>query len=793
MTLIVVLGALAFTAPPAQAIPGDLYGPILNDGDWWNYTLSRSTSMPSQVGDYGLEFKDSRGWLRYEVDGTTSHMDNVAWVMKVTGVIHLTGDWHGVEDSGTASMDANVSGTEWRGINDLAYLGSTLSYNGGVEIATMEGPEYFNITLWENTTLSAPLRMMLFPVPVAQFPEEHHEVHVTVIHQTDLFARVREEAWEYNATYRGLADVQGEFLTFNNQHRFDVLGNITVDEETTPIDSSLYFETMPRKAVTVDLLLQTELVMYHVDQTTTKPDLLVAQNEFIASHPEPTEGIEVNFSLVVHNLGTNEVLDIQVQLWASFMQELPSQVNGTTIFSIPGQDSVRVHFNWSADEIGPWKFFVRADPFNTISEVRETNNEASMELEVVPFAPRANLFMEPGDTTLDPPSPLQNRTAVSITTSVHNEGPGDAYNVTVDWFLGRPGSGGIPIGGRETIEFIPAEESRSVSIFWVADVPGTQEIWAYVDQNNTVNESVETDNVGSVSLIIIASPSGGVDLVVARIGWFDTQDREVTQLPRGERSTIEVTIANQGPNNATRIHLSLYLDDETPAGLVGSHEGSIDAGTHDTWRVTWVVDGDNGPHNLIAKVLALGEVDADFDDNLRMLEMAVGPKTTPEPELLDVTLFPDANNLQPGQRIEVSGKVTRSSNGFEVMAAEVSVFFVGSGQPVVVTTNELGRYLAEIEAPNKPGTYRLEVQVAAGLSEGEDFVSITVEDNTINIDGGRDGDDSGKWFLFVIIIVIVLAVGMPLTYYFLLSQEAIQRRIRRVHEEIVEIVEEEKK
>jgi len=36
-------------------------------------------------------------------------------------------------------------------------------------------------------------------------------------------------------------------------------------------------------------------------------------------------------------------------------------------------------------------------------------------------------------------------------------------------------------------------------------------------------------------------------------------------------------------------------------------------------------------------------------------------------------------------------------------------------------------------------------------------------------------------------------VIMPLTYYILVSKAAIRRRVRHVHEEIVEIVEDEKK
>jgi hypothetical protein len=159
---------------------------------------------------------------------------------------------------------------------------------------------------------------------------------------------------------------------------------------------------------------------------------------------------------------------------------------------------------------------------------------------------------------------------------------------------------------------------------------------------------------------------------------------------------------------------------------------------------------------------------------------------------LDITLFPDKTILNPSEHIQVSGKVTFERTGFEVEGASVEVEFVGQAGNVTIITNELGRYLAEIEAPSKPGTYRLQVTVRKGIDLGDAFISISVADDT-PINNGNGGEDETNWLFFVVALVIVLAVGMPLTYYFLLSKEAIRRRYRRVHEEIIEIVEEDKK
>ena len=87
--------------------------------------------------------------------------------------------------------------------------------------------------------------------------------------------------------------------------------------------------------------------------------------------------------------------------------------------------------------------------------------------------------------------------------------------------------------------------------------------------------------------------------------------------------------------------------------------------------------------------------------------------------------------------------------------------------------------------------YRLQVTVALGRSEGDHSVSVTVQEQDSS-GGGGGGDDEGfSLTYFVVSVIIVLAVAMPVTYYVLVSKKALKMRVRRVHEEIVEIVDEE--
>jgi len=781
-----------FIALPVDGAAGDLVAPAYTDGDWWNYTVSGSIDLPSRADVYEVDFDKAQGWLRHEVDGTTSYLGKVAWIMKVTGSLYLTGSWIGNSEVGDTSMEAEVTGREWRSVEDLALLGSSTQYTGPLEIATMTGPLDFNMTIGENMTMDTPLRMLLFPVPIAQFPREEHTVTVTREFTTGDDMETLVEVWDYASTYRGLADIQGNSISYTGQNRFDIKGNVTVDEDRSAFEGSIYFENHPRKAITVDRVRNMEVVNYHISQAIIQPDLVVGEGGFNSTHYYPIEGTEINITGTVHNLGTRDVMDISIELWGSLNGEIASRQNHTRVHSIVSNDKVIVHFNWIAEEIGEWELSLRVDPANTVTEAREDNNIVSMTVLVVPFSPRPNLVVEDGGITLDPPSPVHNRTTVTITVTITNTGEGVAENVTVDFYLGQPGAGGEQISLRESILFIPSQESRTAWTNWAVEQPGSQEIWLYIDQNNTVNETVETDNLGRVPVIVIASPEGGVDLGVAYIKVLDPDRVESTPLPHGMRTTIQVIVTNQGPNDAERVHLSVYVDSETVGGLIGSREGAVNTGDPVTWELEWIVDREDGDHEIIAFVYAIGDVDTRFNDNTKSHRFTVGPRVIPQPEPLAVTVYPDANLLLPGQRVQVSGKVTFLRNGFEVPGATVSVWFNGQNQPDVVTTNESGRYMAELTVPSKPGSYRLMVSASLGNNEGETTFTVTVKDENVNNNGSGEEDDGIGVMYFGIILVIVLAIGMPLTYYFLMSKAAIDRRVRKVHEEILEIVDDNK-
>ena len=792
LAAVMLLGTLSLSPASSAVGPGDIIVPAYADGEWWNYSVEGPDYLPLHLGSYDVTFNRSSGNLKLEVRGTDARLGRLAWQFRVEGQLQLSGMWTGQSGGGLTGMSAEVSGWEWRSVEDLSLLASTRLYTGLIEISSYSGSERFDVSEWVNVTPSEPLRLMTLPVPFSQSPREDLSVDVTTTYEAAGFVLSRTRTWEYTTSYRGVVpSVQGRATEFINQHMFEVIGNITEVGSSARFGGAIYYDASGCRMVTMDALTGMEMTGFQLKAGGYYPDLVAIAPELTVNDLTPVLGTNVTFNATVHNLGARSLKQVSVELWASNEGSIASKVNGTSIGALDAYGTGWVSMNWTSTALGTWRFTLRLDPTTSIDEEREYNNDLDVNITVVRTVVQSNLVVTPDDLVLDPISPVDNRTAVHISVAVLNVGPASAPNVTVDFYLGNPSYGGALIGWRHMIDNIPAGKTGVAWINWLANIPGEHEVWAVVDANNTINETIETDNVARTPLIIIASPFGGVDLTVVRVKVLDSFRQDATQLPSGDRATIEVLIINNGPLNASRVHLSVYVDALTPAGLVGAYEDVIPAFIPVVWTVPWTIAGTDGNHSVFANVIALGQAEGAFDDNTRTVSFKIGPRAQPPPDTLVVTVFPATTMLKQGQSLTVSGKVTKMSNGLDVDGAEVTLSFKDSGIKVTTTTNLVGRYLVTITAPTTGGDHRLDVSVVDGYNAGTGFVLVNVEQDVEPPDPDGDGDGDGRtsWTVLVLLALVVIAVVGPLAYMGLSALQRRRSRVRKVHETVLEITE----
>ena len=106
------------------------------------------------------------------------------------------------------------------------------------------------------------------------------------------------------------------------------------------------------------------------------------------------------------------------------------------------------------------------------------------------------------DIVFDPPSPVENDTAVTFNATIHNIGDLGASDVIVRFYDGDPGdpvgSGpGKPIDSDKTITAISARSYGYAEISWTATPTGIGFIYVVIDPDNNITESNETNNVAN--------------------------------------------------------------------------------------------------------------------------------------------------------------------------------------------------------------------------------------------------------------------------------------------------------
>ena len=154
-------------------------------------------------------------------------------------------------------------------------------------------------------------------------------------------------------------------------------------------------------------------------------------------------------------------------------------------------------------------------------------------------------------------------------------------------------------------------ETVTQKFVWEA-ASGVDTIGAFVDPENVVEESNETNNRVNINF-------GGVtaaDLAIRNIVW-EPEDPDV-----GDKVTFTVTIENQGEGKSPSSMAHYYVDDDIR--LESDEIGAVPAGEVVTTTFTWTVEA--GTHTLEAVADATGLVEESVETNNRMkVTLSSGP------------------------------------------------------------------------------------------------------------------------------------------------------------------------
>lgn len=289
-------------------------------------------------------------------------------------------------------------------------------------------------------------------------------------------------------------------------------------------------------------------------------NLVMQESNILFNPARPVAGDMVTIHATVLNQGSTDANDVVVQFMDVTGNGARPIGQPQVIANIPAGGSGVVQTGYRVESAGDYMVQVVADPNNFIRETNEADNSATAKLTVA-VAPAANLVVRAANIGFEPPAPSPGD-QVTIRATVLNTGTLEARAVTVQ-FYDVTGGGSEPIGPLQTIDLVPAGDSRAVDTTYdTAGLQGDREIEVAVDINNTISETVETDNRARKTLRLTPQVAPNLNVQAANIG-FNPPDPTA-----GEVVTIYATILNDG--NAPAANVAVQFQE-----VVGSNISPI--------------------------------------------------------------------------------------------------------------------------------------------------------------------------------------------------------------------------
>ncbi len=447
-------------------------------------------------------------------------------------------------------------------------------------------------------------------------------------------------------------------------------------------------------------------------------NLMITADNVTYAPTTPTTGEVVTIRAVVLNNGASDAKDVIVQFTdTTAASEGGSGSTGTvgtpvgpqqTIPLIPAGGSAVIEMSYTATEkAGSRTIRVAIDPNNFIAEGRETDNTATLTLEI--HAPdQPNLVVLASNVNFSPLTIRANGT-VAVRAVVLNHGAREARDVVVQ-FMDVSGGSQLPIGSPQMLTRIAPGNAATAQMSFVPPSSGDFTIQVVADPNNFIVESDELDNRASKSLIVGAPPAPNLVALSSNLEFVPSAPQD------GNLVTIHATALNNGTSVATDV--VVRIEDVTDAGapqLIGKQRliDSLQPGEEATVQVIYDTTDKAGERIIRMVVDPVNAItESDEGDNEAITVLTVAPP--PAPNLVVSEKSVRFSPVMPSDGQLVTITVTVLNDG-QRNASRVEV-------QVMDVTNE---------TPTPIG----ELQIIGGISSGGSGIVQVTYDTT-----GKEGD-----------------------------------------------------
>jgi subtilase family serine protease len=397
-------------------------------------------------------------------------------------------------------------------------------------------------------------------------------------------------------------------------------------------------------------------------------------------------------------------------------------------------------------------------PTGEVEESSETNNTATNTIEVVEYS---DLYIPPGGVTFSRTSPVDNNTRLTIMASVLNVGGAPAEDVVVRFYDGNVDPDNLI--GTDTILYLPPNLEGEASITWDATCHGRQTVHIItVEAVSDIYEDVPgQSNVRTANITVVdRRPDLQVfeeDVVLAPL-----------ELTAGQRFVLNVTVFNNGSNEARNVTIEVFGDNVVNASRLGNKTYRTFAGlSNKTVSVNCTAFASNGTKFILVVVdrelnandTTVGKIN-EFIESNNNLNITVYVRLPTYQLAINAPLV--GAEVEQGVDMFVDGTITNTVDGRPAPNRQVTVELWQEGgtsalETRVITSGSDGRFTGSLPIPpDTEGQYRIHA----------DADGATIEVN-FQVTPGPGPDMLWLYILIIIIIVVVAIVAFTAyTYYF---------------------------
>lgn len=537
MVLVLILSVFISASASEDAHRERAKGPSTNVPVWekkeqWRYYISYNPNKQTTIQGITITYNHYTEDTTQTVNGTKNYGGYQCYELYIVSYTKMIGTWSAGGMSGMFTDKGMSKGNMYYRTSDLAFVGGNLQMNGTQTYSGIGVSETYTVTA--TITTDTPTATFKFPMNCTS-PNQTWHVYstqtISVSGTTGSGTPISDTSYttyDYNATVIGYESHTVPAGTFNC-FVIDINGTKNENGDVSDYKGKVYFAPDAKRDI-ADTTCNAKLT--HLKLNLPMPDLVIS-NQDISIEGAPSVGSKIKINATIKNLfhQGHKMIDA-TNITVRFFDDMTQIGEDILIKRINVNDTGVASVEWEPDTEGIHTIRVIVDPDNTIKEIKEDNNNASIDIEVT--KPLPDLIVTPQNISVSEELPMG--VPVAIKATIYNQGTLDASDIPITFYIGSK-----RIGDVQTIKSIKIGEEEEASVVWVPDALGEKKITVKVDETNVIEEVRDDNNEASITVVVVQPP---YQFTITPV------DVSVQVMP-GEMKIVKFTVKNVGLNADT--------------------------------------------------------------------------------------------------------------------------------------------------------------------------------------------------------------------------------------------------